>query len=126
MRPSRIRVAVAVVGLVGAVSIGTALASGSVRPPSASGGTESPFRSTAYMRCTVVEVHDEQRLVVRDRGAERPHVITIPEGIGIRAKDKAAFGGRKRLTFADFAPGQELRVAVDVETGRVLQVRVLS
>jgi hypothetical protein len=83
--------------------------------------------ATRVLRYIVTEVGEGGMLHLRPETGEDEEIVAhIEETVRIRAQDKAAFGGRKKLTIFDIQPGQRLRVTVLPSQERVVSVVVLK
>ncbi len=80
---------------------------------------------TETVKCVVVDVLDDGRIVVRDKETEEPFWLGYNEKTRFTAQDKKAFG-KKKLQAADLAVGHELKVTLRPTTGEVTKVRVLK
>lgn len=108
-----------------------ALASGRTDPapsnPIMVPGEEQSFRPTVVMQCKVVEVFEQhRRLMVEDVKTGERHYIHVAEEVGIKAKSKKDFDGRRKLAFGDFVVGQTLNVTLEADTFLPLKIRVLD
>ena len=108
-----------------------ALASGRTDPAPANPimvpGEEQSFRPTVVMQCKVVEVFEQhRRLMVEDIKTGERHYIHVAEEVGIKAKSKKDFDGRRKLAFGDFVVGQTLNVTLEADTFLPLKIRVLD
>ena len=108
-----------------------ALASGRTDPTTSNPimipGEEQSFRPTLVLQCKVVEVFEQhRRLMVEDVKTGERHYIHVADGVGIKAKSKKDFEGRKKLVFDDFVVGQTLNVTLEADTYRPLKIRVLD
>jgi hypothetical protein len=108
---------------------GYALASGRTPTSQQPAGVpldEQSFRPTKVVKCRVVEVQSDRVLLLRDIATGENHAIRLDDDVTIKARSKKDFDGRKNLTFADLAAGQEISVTVEADTGRLLKVRVMA
>jgi len=109
---------------------GLAYASGDSTPlPEAPSGVplnNSSFRPTAILDCAVLEVRPERTLVLQEIESRDEHVVRLEEGVEIKARRKKDFDGRRRLEFSDLSEGQEVKVTVEADTGRLVEVRVMG
>ncbi len=83
----------------------------------------SPVEVTNSVHCQVVKIQPNRTLRVRhETGEARIH---INKKVRIRAKARKQFEGRKKLAFADFSPGQWLKLTYVIENGYISSVKVL-
>ena len=106
----------------------SALASGSSAPEAGNfpNAGQDPLLVTETVKCVVVKITDDGKIVVRDVGQEEAKWLAYSKKTKFQAQDKKAFGGRKKLQAADLAVGQELKVTLRPATGEVTKVRVLK
>jgi len=81
---------------------------------------------TASLRCTVVDVRPDNRIVLRDIESGAQKEITIAPTIKLRTRAKKDFGGRRKLTFADLNVGQTVKVTVQRHDGVITRIDVLK
>ena len=116
---------------VGLVLATQALASGRTGPttpnPIIIPDEDQSFKPTVVLQCKIVEVFEQhRRLMVEDLKTGEWHYIHVAEQVGIKAKSKKDFGGRRKLTFGDFIVGQTLNVTLATDTYKPLKIRVLN
>ena len=108
-----------------------ALASGRTGPthpnPIIIPGEEQSFKPTVVLQCKIVEVFEQhRRLMVEDLKTGERHYIHVADQVGIKAKSKKDFGGRRKLAFGDFIVGQTLNVTLAADTYQPMKIRVLD
>jgi hypothetical protein len=90
-------------------------------------GEEQSFRPTVVLQCKIVEVFEQyRRLMVEDVRTGERHYLHVADEVGIKAKSKKDFEGRKKLRFGDFVVGQTLNVTLEADSYRPLKIRVLD
>lgn len=101
-----------------------ALASGTSYPAAATTGAE-PLLVTKSMKCRLVEIGPEASFKIVDPDSELETWIRLSDEVDLRAQDRKAFDGRRKLDLSDLAVGQMLRINYRPETGEILKVKVL-
>jgi hypothetical protein len=84
----------------------------------------NPTEVTGNLHCQVIRVETDRTLRVLSETGE--HQVRINEKVPIRAQAKRQFEGRRKLDFADFSPGQWLKLTYLHEDGRIRRVRVME
>ncbi|MEM1176872.1 MAG: hypothetical protein AAGM22_00890 [Acidobacteriota bacterium] len=101
-------------------------ASGTSYPAAAAPVEQDPLLVTKSMKCRVLEIRADQNAVkIQDPKTEEISWIQIGEQTRLRAQNRKAFDGRKKIDFADLQVGQLLRIQHRPNTGEVLRVKVL-
>ncbi len=83
----------------------------------------SPVEVTGSVHCRIVGIEANRTLRVRHQTGEAR--IHIGDKVSIRAKTRKQFNGRKKLSFADFTPGQWLKLTYMLEDGAIDRIKVL-
>lgn len=117
----------------GALALATMLATTAAPVAQASGTSRAtvpatasePIAVTESAKYTIVEVEGDL-LALRDEKTKEESWVRLGEGTAIRAKNKKAFDGRKKLTLSDLAAGQLVKVTRYTENGSIARVRVLE
>ncbi len=96
--------------------------------PSAARDSEFPSSSQVTKTVTVVvkEVGADNKLRLFDVRSEEELVIQLADTVKVKAQDKTAFDGRKKLEVSDLAKGQRLKMTYRTDDGQILQVKVLK
>ena len=108
---------------------GSILASGT---SGTSGTTATPaegrpaFQAAKTMKCVVRQVAAPDLIQLLDLKTGEETVFKFAKKVRLRARHKNAFDGRKKLTFADLAAGQEVKIAFRPHTGEIFSLKVLS
>lgn len=84
------------------------------------------LKATQSLRCRVISIQDGGVILVRDEGTQEVMKLAYDKKTQIRAQDKTAFDGRKKLEIGDLEVGHVLRVLHRPATGEVLTVKVLA
>lgn len=102
---------------------GTASGTSAARkgPPSA-----DPFNATKTMKCVIVQLKNPNLVLLEDPDTGEKQPYRLSERIRLRAKNKADFDGRKKLTFADLAIGQTVKVSINSEKREVTSLKVIQ
>lgn len=107
------------------LACGPVWASGTAYHPAATPPTVDPMLVTKSMKCRILEVGNEGALKIQDPKTEEVSWIRLNPETQLRAKDKKAFDGRKKLAPADLQKGQLLRITHRPYDGAVLKIKVL-
>ena len=124
MRAERLRSIVVIALAVALLAPVTALASGTSYPSAATASSE-PLLVTKSLKCRLVEIGPEASFKIVDPDSELETWIRLSEETNLRAQDRKAFDGRRKLELSDLAVGQMLRINYRPETGEILKVKVL-
>ena len=110
-----------------ALWIGSAsvFASGTSYPAAATVPNADPMTVTKTMKCRVLEVAPSGALKIQDPKTEDISWIRLSEDTKLRAQDKKAFDGRKKLEANDLQVGQMLRITHRPHDGAILRIKVL-
>ncbi len=73
----------------------------------------------------ILEIQEDSTVVVRDLYDRETRLLTIHDGIRLRAQSRQEFDGRKKLSLKDLEPGRILRITLTYPFGKVRKVRVL-
>ncbi len=88
--------------------------------------TYSDAQVTRAIKMTISEIGPDNALTLVDSKTEQVFEIVLDDAVKLRAKSKKLFDGRKNLVAADLAEGQTVRVVIRADSGRILQMTVLS
>ncbi|MEO1086285.1 MAG: hypothetical protein AAFY88_18775 [Acidobacteriota bacterium] len=104
-----------------------AWASGTSYPAaSAPAVQQDPLLVTESLKGQVLEIRADQNAVkILDPKTEEISWIQIGDDTRLRAQNRKAFDGRKKIDFADLQVGQVLRIQHRPHTGEVLRIKVL-
>ena len=101
------------------------MASGTSYPQAAT-PQQDPLLVTKSLKVRVLEVRADQNAIrILDPKTEKEGWLQIDEDTNLRAQDRKAFDGRRKLEFADLQAGQTLRIQHRPQTGEVLKIKVL-
>ncbi len=105
-----------------------ALASGTLQPraPLPSVPDRDPFTVTKTMKCEIVLLKGPDRILVRDPKTGEQTPLILAKKAKVRAASKKDFNGRKKLTFADLAVGQEVKISWRPHTHEIVKLRVVK
>ena len=84
------------------------------------------LKATRSLKCTVISIQDGGVVLVRDDDSKEVMKLAYDKKTTVRAQDKNAFDGRKKLEIADLAVGHRIKVLHRPATGEVLTVKVLA
>lgn len=118
-----------VFGLLVLPAVATAQGSGSsegASPPSRFPGSEAnaqPFAVTRTIIAKIAEVNVEAGTLVLETDGKFAK-IRIDRGTKLKADKKTELGSKKRLSLADFAVGQTVRVTFIPSEDRIIEVRL--
>lgn len=104
---------------------GAAFASGTSYPSAATVGEQDPMLVTKSMKCLVLDIAPSGELKIQDPKSEEVSWIRLSDDTKLRAQDKKAFNGRKKLEPSDLQVGQMLRITHRPHDGAVLKIKVL-
>ena len=85
-----------------------------------------PSNITQYAKCTVRKIIPPYQVILYDHETKDLVKMDLDESVKLRARRKKDFDGRSRLRFDDLAEGQVVKVNYRVDTGRVLEVKVVA
>lgn len=104
---------------------GAAFASGTSYPAAATAPTADPMLVTQTLKGRVLEVAPSGALKIQNPKTEEVGWIRLSEDTQLRAQDKKAFDGRKKLDPSDIQVGHLLRITHRPHDGAILKVKVL-
>ncbi|MCG8454685.1 MAG: hypothetical protein MI919_00280 [Holophagales bacterium] len=113
-------------GLLGWIVFSALPATASVPSRPAGPSASDQASVTQTLKCSVLEVRADGALKLRDLDTEHEGWIRVTEKTKIRAKNKRAFDGRKKLDFEDLSPGQVVKVTTLTQTGELVRLKVLE
>lgn len=116
--------AVIVLGTTTLFASGTS-SSGTNVGPTPNNQPNTAFTSTQTMVCLVVALKEPNLILLEDPKTGEKFPYRLASRIRLRAKNKADFDGRRKLTFADLAPGQEVKVSIAPARHEVISLKVL-
>lgn len=87
--------------------------------------TVDPFNATKTMKCVIVELKGPDMLLLEDPKTGEKQPYRLASKIRLKAKNKADFGGKKRLSFDDLAIGQEVKVTIAPARREVVSLKVI-
>lgn len=93
--------------------------------PSAATTSNDPLLVTKSLKVRLVEVGPEQSFKIVDTDSEIETWIQVSEDTNLRAQDRKAFDGRRKLELSDLQVGQMLRINYRPATGEILRIKVL-
>jgi hypothetical protein len=111
-----------------ALSTSAIFASGSsgAAIPAGGGSSERPFAVTTHLKCTVIEVHENNLIKVKDHASGEVHMMQLTTRIPIKAQDKSQFDGRKKLQPEDLKEGHRILVTKRTDANVVVRIKVLK
>ena len=89
-------------------------------------GIHSDAQVVRTLKMVIKDVGPDNQITLFDPATEQEHQVVIDDRVKLRAKSKKLFDGRKTLVAGDLARGQTVRLAVRADSGRILQLTVLS
>ena len=107
------------------LTVGPIWASGSSYPAASVAPAEDPMLVTKSTKVRILEVAADGAVKIQNPKTEETSWIRLTEQTEVRAKDKKAFDGRKKLELSDLKAGQLLRVTHRPHDGAVLKIKVL-
>ena len=87
---------------------------------------EKPFAVTKSMKCTVLEVREGGIVKVQDDASGKIELVQLNEKVPIKAQDKKAFDGRKKLQVADLQEGHRILVTKRTDANVIVRIKVLK
>jgi hypothetical protein len=116
---------IATAGFAIAMASGTSSSGTTVGPTPSNSSAGGAFSATRTMKCLVVELREPNLILLEDTKTGEQLAYRLADRIRLRVKNKADFGGRKRIEFADLAPGQEVRVSINPQRYEIVSLKVL-
>lgn len=125
LNPRRLVPMLTVLLLTAGLAVAPVLASGTSYPAAATAPSADPMLVTKSLKVNLVEVAEDGALKILNPKTEEVFWIRLGEETELRAKDKKAFDGRKRIDASDLKAGQQLRITHRPHDGAILRVKVL-
>jgi len=94
--------------------------------PDPEAGGISAHQLVGFSVCRITELREGRTIVVVDERDRREHVLTLGEDLKIRAREKKAFDGRRKLTFEDLDVGHLVKVKYLKSDGGLVAIDVLK
>ena len=104
---------------------GAVYGSGTSYPAAATAPSPDPMTVTKTIKCLVLEVGPTGALKIQNPKTEEVSWIRLSDDTKLRAQDKKAFDGRKKLEANDLQAGQMLRITHRPHDGAILKIKVL-
>ncbi|RMH19523.1 MAG: hypothetical protein D6696_10395 [Acidobacteria bacterium] len=90
--------------------------------------SDGPSSASVVRTMTVVvqKIGPDNTLQVIDKRTEEVHRIQLAGDVPIRARSKKDFDGRRKLTFADLAVGQRIKLTYRAADGKIVSLKVVK
>lgn len=93
------------------------------------GGGRTPTASRSYsvtrsIEAKIVSIDAERSLVAVELDNGERYQLTVHEKTKYKADKKTSLRGKKKLSLADFEPGQTIKVKYRADSGQVTEVRL--